>query len=82
MKMKLDNLNVNHLLAVFLASMLGSLCLTIVLHGATKPGEPLPVLARLLVTLAGVLVYAVIVWCTFYFVVPEYRPALRNIVRR
>ena len=82
MKEKIQNLNMNHLAAVFLASMLGSLCITTMLHLATQPGVPLSVSARVLLTAVGVILYAVIVWSTFYFIVPEYRPALRSIVRK
>jgi hypothetical protein len=80
MRKYLQNLNVNHLAAVFLASMLGSLSLTALLNSATEPGAPLALETRIALTLVAVLVYATIVWLTFYLIVPEYRPALRRII--
>ena len=80
MKKHLESINVNHLCAVFVASMLGSLSLTALLQYATKPGVPLTLDARIGLTLAGVIVYAAVVWLTFYLIVPEYRSALRRIV--
>lgn len=80
MKKLLQNLNFNHLLGVFLASMFGSLCLTGMLQFATEPGVALALETRIALTLAGIAVYAAVVWITFYVTVPEYRPALRRIL--
>lgn len=81
MKRLLQNVNLNQLAAVFLASMLGSLSLTALLHFSTEPGMPLALEARIALTLAGIVVYAAVVWLTFYVMVPEARPALRRIGR-
>ena len=67
------------LIAIFLASMFGSLVLTLLMGHAVQPGVPLPLLERLLLTAAGVFAYAMIVWLTFYIVVPQWRPALRSL---
>lgn len=80
MKKYFKNLNVNHLTAVFLASMFGSLSLTALLNSAIEPGAALPIDARIALTLMAVVTYAAIVWLTFYLIVPEYRPALRRII--
>jgi hypothetical protein len=81
LKKQLQSLKVDQLTAVFLASMFGSLMLTVMLNSAIEPGAPLPLLSRVLLTAAAVIVYASIVWTTFYFVVPKYRPALLRIVQ-
>ncbi len=80
MKKLLENLNFNQLIGVFLASMFGSLCLTGLLQYAVEPGAPLTLDARIALTIVGVVVYAAVVWITFYVTVPEYRPALRRII--
>ena len=82
MREKLQKLNLHHLCAVFLASMLGSLSLTALVYVATEPGAPLAAEARVALTLAGVAVYAAVVWLTFYVMLPEARPALRRIGRQ
>jgi len=82
MKKQLKELNLNQLAAVFLASMMGSLCLTALMQYAIAPGLPLALDERIALTLAGILVYTAIVGLTFYIMVPEYRPALRRIVGR
>lgn len=81
MKKLFQNLNLNQLAAVFLASLLGSLSLTALIHFATEPGVPLALEARIALTLVGIAVYAAVVWLTFYVMVPEARPALRRIGR-
>ena len=80
MKKQLQQLNLNHLLAVFLASMFGSLSLTALLQYATQPGTMLALDVRIALTLVGIAIYAAVVWLTFYLLVPEYRPALLRIV--
>ncbi len=81
MKKQLKQFNLNHLTAVFLASMFGSLSLTSLLTYSTEPGAPLPLDERIALTLIAIVVYATIVWFTFYLLIPEYRPALLRIVR-
>lgn len=80
MKKLLQNLNFNQLLGVFLASMFGSVSLTALLQYAIEPGAPLTLDARIALTIVGIVVYAAVVWITFYVTVPEYRPALRRII--
>lgn len=80
MKKQLQQLNLNHLVAVFLASMFGSLSLTALLQYAIEPGTALALDVRIALTLVGMAVYAAVVWLTFYLLVPEYRPALLRIV--
>lgn len=82
MKKHLQNLNLNYLSAVFLASLFGSLSVTALLQWLTTPGQPVSVLARTAITLAAIILFAAIVWTTFYIVVPEYRPALRRLLRK
>ena len=81
MKKQFQQLNLNHLVAVFLASMFGSLSLTALLQYATEPGAPLALDLRIALTVAGIVLYAAVVWLTFYLIVPEYRPALLRIMR-
>lgn len=81
LKKQFKNLKTDQLVAIFLASMFGSLLLTVMLTSAVEPGMPLPWWSRLLVTGAAVVVYASIVWTTFFFLVPKYRPALLRIVQ-
>jgi hypothetical protein len=78
---RLHNLHVEYLVAVFLASMFGSLILTLLMSHAVEPGVPLPLLPRVLLTAAAMVIYAMVVWLTFYIVVPQWRPALRNLVK-
>ena len=75
----MEKSNERCLIAVFLASLLGSLVLTLLMSHAVEPGVPLSLLERLLLTAGGVLAYAMIVWLTFYIVVPQWRPALRSL---
>jgi len=75
----MEKSNERCLIAVFLASLLGSLVLTLLMSHAVEPGVPLYLLERLLLTAGGVLAYAMIVWLTFYIVVPQWRPALRSL---
>lgn len=82
MKKLLQDLDIHYLGAVFLASMLGSVSLTTLLQFSTEPGAPLALEARIALTLAGIVLYAVVVWLTFYVMVPDARPALRRIVVR
>lgn len=73
------NLHLEQVAAIFLASMFGSLTLTLLMSETVQPGVPLPLLPRVLLTAAAVVIYAMIVWLTFYIVVPQWRPALRSI---
>lgn len=82
MKKQLQDLNLQYLGAIFLASMLGSLSLTALLQLAVEPGVPLALEARIALTLAGLVVYAAVLWLTFYIMIPDARPALRRIGRR
>lgn len=82
MKKLLQDLDLHYLGAVFLASMLGSVSLTTLLQFSTEPGAPLTLEARIALTLAGLVLYAVVVWLTFYVMVPDARPALRRIIVR
>lgn len=75
----MEKSNERCLIAIFLASMFGSLVLTLLLTHAVEPGVPLPLLERVLLTAAAVLAYAMVVWLTFYIVVPQWRPALRSL---
>lgn len=81
LKKQLQNLQLDQLAAIFVASLLGSLLLTVMLRSTVEPGVPMPLLARILVTVAAVVVYASIVWTTFFFLMPKYRPALLRIVQ-
>jgi hypothetical protein len=80
-KKQLQSLKFDQLTAVFLASMFGSLMLSVMLNSAIEPGVPLPLSSRVLLTAAAIIVYASVVWTTFYFLVPKYRPALLRIVQ-
>lgn len=82
MKKLLQQLDFRFLSAVFLASAFSSMTLTAFLNVATQPGEALTLSARILLTAAGVALYAIVVWLTFYLVLPDYRPALRRILAR
>lgn len=81
LKKQLQNLQLDQLTAIFVASMLGSLLLTVMLRSTVEPGVPVPVLVRIAVTLVAIVVYASIVWTTFFFLMPRYRPALLRIVQ-
>jgi hypothetical protein len=80
-KKKLQNLQLGQLTAIFLASMLGSLLLTVMLRSTVEPGVPVALPVRILVTVTAIVVYASIVWTTFFFLLPRYRPALLRIVQ-
>lgn len=82
MKKQLQQLDFRFLTAVFLASTFGSMSLTGFLTYATQPGAALTLSMRILLTIAGIVLYAVVLWLTFYLVLPEYRPALRHILSR
>jgi hypothetical protein len=77
---KSPGLHPEYIVAIFLASMFGSLILTLLMSHAVEPGVPLPLLPRVLLTAAAIIIYAVVVWLTFYIVVPQWRPALRGLV--
>ena len=74
-------MQLDQLAAIFIASMLGSLLLTVMLRSTVEPGIPMPLVARILVTVTAIVVYASIVWTTFFFLMPRYRPALLRIVQ-
>lgn len=76
---KLHSLHLDQYAAIFLASMFGSLTLSLLMEYTVQPGVPLPLLPRILLTAGAIVIYAMIVWLTFYIVVPQWRPALRNI---
>lgn len=82
LRKQFQNLKVDQLTAVFLASMFGSLVLTLMVRWAIEPGAPVSLLSRLLFTVEAIIIYGSIVWTTFYVVVPKYRPALLRIVQR
>jgi hypothetical protein len=78
---KLRDLQLNHLLGVFLASMFGSITLSALFNYAVEPGMPLALLPRIALTAAAMVIYAAVAWLTFYLVVPDSRTALLNLVR-
>jgi hypothetical protein len=82
MKKQFQNLNLNYLSAIFLASMFGSLSMTIFLQNVTESGQPVSLIARIVITFAAIVIFAAVVWTTFYVVVPEYRPTLRRLIRK
>ena len=61
--------------------MFGSLVLTLMVKLAIEPGAPVSLGDRVLFTAEAIIIYASIVWTTFYVVVPQYRPALLRLVR-
>ncbi len=80
MKKPFRKINLNQLAAVFLASMFGSISLTAMMQHANEPGAQLALDVRIGLTFVGIVVYAAIVWLTFFLLVPEYRPALLRII--
>lgn len=79
---KLHSLHLDQYAAIFLASMFGSLTLTLLMGEVVRAGVPLPLLARVLLTVGAIVIYAMVVWLTFYIVVPQWRPVLRNLFNR
>lgn len=82
MKKQFQNLNLNYLSAIFLASLFGTLSLTVLLQNVTEPGEPVSLMARIVITFVAIVIFATVVWTTFYIVVPEYRPMLRRLLHK
>lgn len=71
---------IRYLLAVMVASALGSFATTALLEAGTCYLDEGTWLARLLLTAGAVLVYGLGVWSGFYLLLPSARPALRQIV--
>ena len=73
---------VNHLISVFVASVLGSLGTTLFLMWATDGIYKMAWFDRLAVTVLATLLYAAIVVLSFYIFSPHSRPALKRLLMR
>ena len=72
----------NHLLSLFLATVLGSAGTTAFIRWFTTAGVEVDWLGRLLLTLGAAVVYALSVVLVFYVFSPESRPVFRRIFTR
>jgi hypothetical protein len=79
---KLGPEQLNHLLCLFLATVLGSAATTLFIRWSTTAGLELEWVERLLVTLGAALIYALTVVLVFYVFSPRSRPALRRLFTR